>query len=146
MRAALPIGLAGVFAVVLFRVDTAMLAVFESKDVVGEYGAAYRLLETTLFLSWSVGAAVYPVYSRLSPSSEPRVGFVFERSLKLVVALTLPLAAGALVLADPLIQALFGAGYDDAATALQLLAPAIALYPVCYWPAISSSHRTGSAC
>lgn len=132
MQAALAIGLAGVFAVVMFRVDTTMLAIFTSKAVVGEYGAAYRLLETTLFLGWSVGTAVYPVFSRLSPSSEPRVGFLFDRSLKLVVALTLPLAAGALVLADPLIQALFGAGYDQAPRALQLLAPTIALYPVSY--------------
>ncbi len=132
MRAALAIGVAVVFAVVLFRVDTAMLAAFKPKHVVGDYGAAYRLFETTLFVSWSVGAAVYPVFSRLTTSTEPTVGFVFERGLKLVVALTLPLAAGALVLAGPLIRALYGSDYADAATALRLLSPAIALYPVCY--------------
>ncbi len=132
MRAALAIGLAGVFAVVLFRIDTAMLAAFEPKDVVGDYGAAYRLLEATLFVAWSVGAAVYPVFSRLTATSDPPVGLVFERGLKLSVALTLPLAAGALVLAGPLIEVLYGSSYDDAETALRLLAPAIALYPICY--------------
>ena len=80
MRAALAIGLAGVFAVVLFRIDTAMLAAFEPKDVVGDYGAAYRLLEATLFVAWSVGAAVYPVFSRLTATSDPPVGLVFERA------------------------------------------------------------------
>jgi O-antigen/teichoic acid export membrane protein len=132
MRAALAIGLAGVFAVVLFRIDTAMLAAFEPKDVVGDYGAAYRLLEATLFVSWSVGAAVYPVFSRLATTSDPPVGVVFQRSLKLAIALTLPLAAGALVLAGPLVEVLYGSSYDDAESALRLLAPAIALYPVCY--------------
>jgi O-antigen/teichoic acid export membrane protein len=132
MRAALPIGLAGVFAVVLFRIDTVMLAAYESKGVVGDYSAGYRLFEATLFVSWSVGAAVYPVFSRLTPSSEPPVGFVYERSVKLVTALTLPLAAGAAVLAGPVIDTLYGEQYDDAVSALRLLAPAIALYPLCY--------------
>jgi O-antigen/teichoic acid export membrane protein len=132
MRAAAAIGLTSVFAVVLFRVDMTMLAAFEPDDVVGDYGAAYRLLEATLFVSWSVSSAVFPVFSRLSPTSEPPVGYVFERGVKLGVALTLPLAAGAVVLADPLVRTLYGSDYADASNALRLLAPAIALYPVCY--------------
>ena len=132
MRASLAIGLAGVFAIVLFRVDTAMLAAFKPKEVVGRYGAAYRLLEATLFVAWSVGAAAYPVFSRLTAVSVPSVGLVFQRSLKLAVALTLPLAAGSLVLAQPLLRLLYGSSYENAATALRLLAPAIALYPICY--------------
>jgi O-antigen/teichoic acid export membrane protein len=143
MKAAAAIGLAGVFAVVLFRVDMTMLAAFKSASVVGHYAAAYRLLEATLFISWSVSSAVYPVFSRLSPASEPPVGFVFERGIKLGLALTLPLATGAAVLAGPLIELLYGSEYGDSALALRLLAPAIALYPVCYITAslLVSQHR-----
>jgi O-antigen/teichoic acid export membrane protein len=132
MRASFAIGLAGVFSVVFFRIDTAMLAGFEPKEVVGDYGAAYRLFEATLFVAWSVGAAVYPVFSRLTVASVPPVGLVFQRSLKLAVALTLPLAAGGLVLAGPLMRLLYGSSYEDGATALRLLTPAIVLYPICY--------------
>lgn len=132
MWAAAPIGLAGLFALVLFRIDMVMLAAFEPREVVGQYGAAYRLFETTLFLSWAVGAAVYPAFSRFSRQSDPPVGPVYERSMKLVVALTLPLAVGAAVLAGPLVRLVFGAEYADAGTALALLAPAIAFYPLAY--------------
>ena len=132
MRAALAIGLAGVFAVVLFRIDTAMLAAFEPKAVVGDYGAAYRLLEATLFVAWSVGAAVYPVFSRLTVTSDPPVGPVFLRGLKLSIALTLPLAAGALVLGRPSGAASLRFLVRGRETALRLLTPAIALYPICY--------------
>jgi O-antigen/teichoic acid export membrane protein len=132
MRASLAVGVAGVFSLVFFRIDTAMLAAFKPTEVVGHYGAAYRLLEATLFVAWSVAAAVYPVFSRLTVTTDPPVGFVFQRSLKLSITLTLPLAAGGLVLAEPLLRLLYGASYESAATALRLLAPAIALYPISY--------------
>jgi O-antigen/teichoic acid export membrane protein len=132
MRAAVPIGLTGVFSTVLFRVDASMLAAFQPDTVVGNYGVAYRLLESTLFLSWSVGSAVYPVLSRLGLSTRPPAGLVFERSLKLLLSMTIPLAVGAAVLADGVIELLYGADFESAPDALRLLAPTIALFPVAY--------------
>jgi len=130
MRVAAPLGIAGVFLTVLLRVDTAMLAFYESDAVVGNYGAAYRLFEATLVVGWSVTAAVYPVFSRLTRDSEPPLALVFERSLKLVLAPTLPLAIGAVVLGDSVVRLVYGSGFDDAASALAWLAPAIVLYPL----------------
>ena len=132
MRVALPIGIAGVFATILFRIDVAMLGAYESEAVVGQYGAAYRLLESTLFISWSIGAGVYPVFSRLTRQTEPTIGSIFRASLKLGVALTLPLAVGAAVLAYPLMELLYGDEFRDGASALTLLAPTIVLYPLVY--------------
>jgi O-antigen/teichoic acid export membrane protein len=132
MRVAAPIGVAGVFGTILFRVDTAILASFEPDEVVGEYGAAFRLFEATLFVSWSAGTAVYPVLSRLTPETDPPLASVFDRSLKLVVALTLPLAVAAAVLGGPLVELVYGSGFDESGDALRLLAPAIALYPLAH--------------
>jgi O-antigen/teichoic acid export membrane protein len=126
MRMAAPVGLAGVFGTVLFRVDTAILAWFETPDVVGNYGAAYRLFEAAFFLSWAVGTAVYPVFSRLTPTSDPPVRAVFDRGLKLVLALMLPLAVGGVILGRPLVELVYGTGYDQADDALIILSPAIA--------------------
>ena len=130
MRVAAPLGVAGVFITVLLRVDTAMLALFKSAVVVGNYSAAYRLFEASLVVGWSVTAAVYPVFSRLTRESEPPVSLVLERALKLVIAPTLPLAIGALMLGGSLVRLVYGSGFGDAASALRWLAPAIVLYPV----------------
>jgi O-antigen/teichoic acid export membrane protein len=132
MRVAVPVGLAGVFSSVLSRVDMAMLQAYDSDATVGNYGAAYRLLETTMFLSWSVGAAVYPVFSRLSRDTQPPVGIFYERALQLVISLTLPVAVGAAVLAQPLIQLLYTEEYARAEDALLFLSPSIALFPIAY--------------
>ena len=132
MKVALPIGIAGVFATILFRIDVAMLGWYESDAVVGQYGAAYRLLESTLFISWSIGTAVYPVFSRLSRTTATPVSAVYEGALKLALSLTLPLAVGAAVLAYPLMELLYGSEFRDGASALILLAPTIVLYPPTY--------------
>lgn len=132
MRIAAPIGVAGVFGTILFRVDTAILASFESERIVGEYGAAFRLFEATLFLSWSAGTAIYPVLSRLTSETDPPVGSIFDPALKFVVAFTLPLAVAAAVLGRPLVELIYGSGFEEARTALVLLAPAIVLYPVAH--------------
>jgi O-antigen/teichoic acid export membrane protein len=107
-----------------------MLALYKSNAVVGNYGAAYRLFEASLLVGWSVTAAVYPVFSRLGRDSEPPVSLVYERALKLVLAPTLPLAFGAILLGGPLVHLVYGAGFDQAGSALAWLGPAIVLYPV----------------
>lgn len=132
LRAAFPLGLFVLFSTALFRADTAMLALYEPKRIVGDYGAAYRLFETTLFIAWGVTAAVYPVLVRLTPTTSPPVGAVWERATKLVIALTLPIAVGAAVLAGPVIEFLYGSNFSGAAPALVLLSPTIALYPIAF--------------
>jgi len=129
-REALPIGIAFVALAVLFRVDMSMLAIFKPATEVGYYGAAYKLLETTAFFTWAVNVAVLPSLSRLSPTSTPSVGDVYQRALKLLIAITLPIAVGAAILAEPIITLVYGQDYSRAATALALLAPTVALFPI----------------
>lgn len=130
--AAAPVGVASVLSLLMFRVDTAILAFLESDEVVGAYGAAFRLFEATLFLSWAVTTAVFPVLSRLTITSRPSVGEVFDGSLKLVVALTLPLGVGMAILSEPIVHLVFGQDFDEAVVPLQLLAPAIVMYSIAF--------------
>lgn len=126
MRVALPVGAALVFQVTLFRVDAAILQIFEPENVVGDYGAAYRLFESPLFISWAVASAVYPVLSRLT--DRHALETVVERSLKLAVATTLPFAIGAAFLATKVVKLLYGSDFHSSGRVLALLSPAIVLY------------------
>jgi O-antigen/teichoic acid export membrane protein len=129
-REALPIGIAFVALTILFRIDMTMLAIFKPAREVGQYGAAYKLLETTAFFGWAVNVAVLPALARLSPSTSPTVGFVYQRGLKLLIAITLPVAVGAVVLATPIVSLVYGSQYHRASVALALLAATIWLFPV----------------
>ena len=91
-REAFPIGVAFVALAILFRIDMTMLAIFKPAREVGQYGAAYKLLETTAFFSWAINVAVLPSLAQLSPTTSPTVGFVYQRGVKLLTAVTLPVA------------------------------------------------------
>jgi O-antigen/teichoic acid export membrane protein len=129
-RESTPIGVGLVALVLLARIDTTMLAIFSTSSEVGQYGAAYRLLEATAFVTWAVNTAVLPRMSRLSPTSTPPVGPLYGRALKLVLAITIPAAVGTAILSSPIISLLYGSEYHRAAGALALLAPTIMLFPV----------------
>ncbi|MDQ1438683.1 MAG: hypothetical protein QOK43_2312 [Acidimicrobiaceae bacterium] len=136
MRTCAPFGLAGFFGAILFRVDATMLAAFTDASTVGNYAVAYRLFETTLFVSWSINTAFYPVFARSGPGEERDAATAFEHALKLGLSAVLPVAIGFAVLAHPLIRTVFGSGphsdFGRAPQAVRLLAPAVCFYPVSF--------------
>ncbi len=129
---AAPIGVAAVFNAVLFRVDTVILSLMKSEAAVGLYGAAYRVLDSTLFLSYAFVAALVPSLSRLTPQSSPTVGETYEFGAKILATALFPLGVGAALFAGPVVRLVYGAGFTEAATALRLLGGTIALYGFSY--------------
>ena len=128
LRRAIPFSLQEMLGQIVFRFDTVLLALLTASAVVGAYGAAYRMLESTLFLAWSIGYAVVPMYSYLRGGE---LAHVYEGSLKLALMVMAPIAAVLLVSAEPIVDLVYGLPqYDDAVPVLRLLAPAIAVYAI----------------
>jgi O-antigen/teichoic acid export membrane protein len=132
LRAAVPFTFQEMLGQVIFRFDTVLLALLTASAVVGAYGAAFRVLEATLFLAWSVGFAVMPMYSYLQGADRGgELARVYEGSLKLAMVVMAPVSAVLLVCAEPVVDLIYGLPqYDDAVPVLQLLAPAIAVYSI----------------
>jgi O-antigen/teichoic acid export membrane protein len=121
-RRSLPFAAQDLMAAGVARVDAVILAALATQAIVGYYGAAYRLLEATLFLSVALQGAFAAMYTYLSERTEPSINAVVQRSLKLSLALLTPCAVVLGVLAEPILELLFGAGFDAAVTPLRLLA------------------------
>jgi O-antigen/teichoic acid export membrane protein len=129
LREAVPFGLQEMLGQIIFRFDTVLLAAVAASQVVGAYGAAYRMLESTLFIAWSVGYAVQPMFSYLPQGHE--LSRIFEGALKLVLCVMAPLAAVLLVCAPAIIDLIYGRPeYDTSIGVLRLLAPAVAVYSI----------------
>ncbi len=120
-------GVQDVLGVLLARLDAVMLSLLASQAAVGRYGAAYRLLESTFFVTSAVNGAFAAMFAYLGRDTEPAVGAVFARSIKLSLSALVPCAVAFAVVAEPLSRLFFGAQLAEAAGPLRLLAPAVVM-------------------
>ena len=130
LRAGLPVGLAVLLFTVLLRLDTVLLSLLTNNRKVGIYGAAYRLFESTMFLSWSLGAAIFPWFSRKHVESHAQLARGYEVGLAVILALLTPIGVAFVLLAEPIIHLIYGATYDAAVTPLRLLGVVVVAFGV----------------
>jgi len=128
--ASFPWAVQDVFIVLLFKLDAVLLSALAAESAVGRYGAAYRLLESTLFVSYAINGAVVAMYTYLTRDSEPSVGAVFGRSIKLALVVLVPIAVTLGILAEAVSKLVFGPDLADAGDSLRLLAPVVVLLSV----------------
>ncbi len=123
----IPFAAQDTFAVLLARMDTLLLALLATQAAVGRYGAAYRLFESTFFITYALTGAFSAMYTYLGPHSDPPLRFVFQRSVKLSLVLLTPVAVSFAVLADPICKLIYGDTFASAAQPLLILAPCVVL-------------------
>lgn len=103
-------GVNEVVSMALFRIDTLLLAGIAGVVAVGHYNAAYRLLETVLFVSWSLSRVLTPSLS--AAQIDPGVfATTIRTGYTLISAIYLPYCAVLLVRGDELVALLFGPGF-----------------------------------
>jgi O-antigen/teichoic acid export membrane protein len=129
VRGSLALGITLILNTALFRVDATLLSLMEGNADVGVYGAAYRLLESTLFLSYAFVSALLPTLARLSG---PALQEAYAVGMKLVATALLPLGTVFVVFAEPIIELLYSDEYAAAVGTMRLLGAAAALYGVAY--------------
>lgn len=132
MRAGLPLGLAVTLYYALLRLDASLLSFLTGGDnaEVGQYGAAFRLIEATMFVSWAFGGAIMPWLSRHGAEASTSLSRGYELGLKALVAMLLPIGAFFAVYAEPLIELLYGRGFSGAVMPLRLLAGMTVLFGI----------------
>ena len=127
-KSSVPFVAQDLFGLVMSRADILLLAALATDAVVGVYGAAYRLIDATAFVATALSGAFSAMYTYLGPDTVPTIRSVFQRSLKVGLALLTPVAVAYAVLAVPIVTAFFGDELEDAADPLRLLAPVVPLY------------------
>jgi O-antigen/teichoic acid export membrane protein len=130
VRAGIPIGLATMVLTVLLRLDQVLLSFLEGGDnsEVGLYGAAFRLVEATMFISWSFAAAFLPWVAHRGADEHERLARGYELALKGLSGVLIPIGVAFVVLAEPLIDLLYGDQYEAAVGSLQWLGVTTVFY------------------
>ena len=147
LKAGAPIGALSLLFTMLLRLDASLLSFLTGGDQnqVGYYGAAYRLVDATMFISLAFSAAMLPWLSRQEERGEllargSMLGF------KVLAAVLVPIGAGYAVFAPNLISIIYGSGYGAAVLPLRLLGVMTVLYGVNWFASslLIARHRPGS--
>lgn len=127
MREAWPFALTSFLYSTYYWTDTVVISFIKGDEAVGWYNAAYRLLYVLTFIPIAYFGATFPVMSRLHISSPETLRFTYERSMKYMLILGLPIGVGATLLADRIIAQIFGADFSSSVLALRILVWAVVL-------------------
>lgn len=112
------------------RMDVLFLSWTVGEERVGIYAASSRLIFASLFLLASVGALLYPVFSRLLAENRSRAQELYARGTLYVTLLALALAQIIITFAPAVIHLLYGETFVESTRILQLLALFIPLFGI----------------
>jgi O-antigen/teichoic acid export membrane protein len=122
LRASLPFGLSALALTVSFNADTFLLSLRYPSEVVGWYGAAYRLVPTLVSILGGFLTVITPSLASRFYSEPEIVKAWVSSSIRGLALFSLPIAVGACLLAPQIVALLYGPAYGPSALALALLA------------------------
>lgn len=138
-------GAQDVLAQAVMRIDTVLLSILAAGAAVGWYGASYRLIDATLFITWSIVVSATPMYTYLSDTTTPTLREIYGDSVRLVLAMIVPISVTLLVLARPIVDVAYGLhDFEPSVVTLQILALSPIFYAISNQAAALALARTNA--
>jgi O-antigen/teichoic acid export membrane protein len=116
-------GIVGVnmIAAVVHHADLAIVGRMLGTTALGLYQLAYKIPEATIIvITWVASRVLFPAFSRIPEGRELRDAYL--QALTYVSLISVPMAAGLFVIAEPLVRVFFGDNWLAAAPILRWLA------------------------
>lgn len=110
-----------VVATLYSRADVFMLSKVGTLAAVGFYTTGYRLFSIAQVVPKSFNTSIYPVLSRLFQRSPESFHAASSLSIRYILVVLFPMAAGIEGLAEPLVRLLFGDDFAPAASVLRVV-------------------------
>jgi O-antigen/teichoic acid export membrane protein len=120
--ASYPFMLNNLLASLFFRIDFLLLRPLAGDAALGYYSAAYRVVDGLTLIPAHFTLALFPHLARQGQTDRAALARNYERALKALLVLSLPISVGIALLAEPLVLLFAGPAYlPQAAWALQVL-------------------------
>ena len=129
---AAPFAVAGLFMRIYGSIDMVFLSKMSSEHDLGIYSVAYKVSFALQFIGTAFSASVYPAFCRYVHESSEKLSQTFVESIRYLTILSLPLAAGVVVLAPVVLVPVFGSEYQEALEPLSLMMMALVFAFIAY--------------
>lgn len=121
IKKGIPFGVTAIFTVLFYTIDGIMLSVMSGNYAVGIYSSAYKIISvfTTLY---SVYIAVFfPLMSKLHKEDKELLIISYEKSIKYLLILIVPIAIVISLYSEYIIILLFGISFKPSSSVLLIL-------------------------
>jgi len=120
-------GLIVLFTLIYYKISTLLLSFIQGDAATGWFNAAYAMAVSLAFLPAAFMGALFPVLSRLHVSSHDLAKRIYRESFRYMIILGLPVAFGTTVLADKVIDIVYGAQFYNSAAVMRIAIWSVAL-------------------
>lgn len=121
LRASLPFGVISFALGLSYKFDSFLLNLTRGNLETGYYNAAYNLVFSVVMFSNVLNTALYPSLTRQVANGAYHLPRIYERALRYLLLVSLPMAVGASMLAHQIVPTLFKRDYAPAIPALQIV-------------------------
>jgi len=121
LRASIPFGVIAFALGLSYNFDTVLLNIFRSNTETAYYAAAYGMVFQMIFLSNAVNTALYPSLTREAIRSSDRLPDAYERCLRYLLIIALPISFGIAILGEPIVTFLYGPSYVPMVPVLEII-------------------------
>ncbi len=128
----------------LSRPEILILSFCRGETDVGFYAAALRFVDLWQIAPQTYMTNLYPILARRS--SDTSFDSMRDKSIKYLLALSLPLAAGTIVLARPIVSLIYGEAFAPSVSLMRILAmniPLVSLWTI-LWRILAAQHEQGT--
>jgi O-antigen/teichoic acid export membrane protein len=115
----IPFSLFAVFQRVYTYLDSVLLSSLAGDKYVGIYQVAFKIIFALQFLPMAFIASLYPALSAYWMKNREQLGITFERAMNYLIIISLPIAAGIIVIADKAVF-LFKSGFGESVLPLKI--------------------------
>ena len=122
MRRSVPFAFDDLLSMAYIRIDTVLLGAMKGTYAVGLYQAGTNIVLNFNVLARMINSTMLARMSRSFSAGSAELGRLRDVSLRLLAAVGIPAAAGAIVLAEPIVRLLYGPGFGEAVLCFQVLA------------------------
>jgi len=127
IKISIPFALTGIFARLNTQIDTVFLSKLgcTSQDAcdanVGIYSVATKITLALHFIPLAFTAALFPAMSEYFVNNKQKLARTFEKAMRYLMMIGMPIAAGVIVLADVIVPKVFGQEFTSSVLPLQIL-------------------------
>jgi O-antigen/teichoic acid export membrane protein len=121
LKDSLPFALASFLGAIMINTDLIMIGWMRSADDVGFYSAAQKPVQVFYTIASLFAVSIFPALTKTLKDNLEKGGKILEQAVSMSLLAAIPLSLGGMILANQIINLVFGAQYLAATASFQIL-------------------------